>query len=58
MGASSSHNNDPTSKNSLFGVVTLTKNADMINIGILVAEMDLTEDQVSHFQAVDLVKIY
>ena len=44
VGASSSHNNDPTSKNSLFGVVTLTKNADMINIGILVAEMDLTED--------------
>ena len=28
MGASSSHNNDPTLKNCLFGAVTLTKNAD------------------------------
>ena len=27
MGASSSHNNDPTLKNFLFGEVTLTKNA-------------------------------
>ena len=29
MGASSSHNNDPTLKNCLFGAVTLTKNADI-----------------------------
>ena len=58
LGASSSHNNDPTFKNPLFGEVTLTKNADMINMGILVAEMDLAEDKVFHFQAVDLVKIY
>ena len=29
VGASSSHNNDPTLKNSLFGAVTLTKNADI-----------------------------
>ena len=28
MGASSSHDNDPTLKNCLFGAVTLTKNAD------------------------------
>ena len=28
MGASSSHNNDPTLKNLLFGAVTSTKNAD------------------------------
>ena len=29
MGASSSHNNDPTLKNWLYGVVTLTKNTDI-----------------------------
>ena len=29
LGASSSHTNDPISKNCLFGVVTLTKNADI-----------------------------
>ena len=29
LGASSSHVNDPTLKNSLFGAVTLTKNADI-----------------------------
>ena len=29
LGASRSHNNDPTSKNSLFGAVTLTKNANI-----------------------------
>ena len=28
MGAPSSHNNDPTLKNGLFGAVTLTKSAD------------------------------
>ena len=29
LGASSSHDNDPTLKNCLFGAVTLTKNADI-----------------------------
>ena len=29
LGASSSHNYDPTLKNCLFGTVTLTKNADI-----------------------------
>ena len=29
MGASSSHNNDPTLKNCLYGAVTLTKNTDI-----------------------------
>ena len=29
LGASSSHNNDPTLKNCLFGAVTLTKNTDI-----------------------------
>ena len=32
LGASSSHINDPTLKNCLFGAVTLTKNADMVKI--------------------------
>ena len=33
FGASSSHNNDPTLKNSSFGEVTLTKNADIDKYG-------------------------
>ena len=33
LGASSSHNNDPTLKNCLFGVVTLPKNADIDKYG-------------------------
>ena len=56
LGASSSHNNDPTRKNCLFGAVTLTKNANIV--GILVMELDLIEDQASHFLVLDLVKMY
>ena len=33
LSASSSHNNDPTLKNCLFGAVTLTKNADIEKYG-------------------------
>ena len=33
MGASRSHNNDPTLKNFLFGAVTLTKNKDADKYG-------------------------
>ena len=33
LGAYSSHNNDPTLKNCLFGTVTLTENADIDNYG-------------------------
>ena len=33
LGASSSHNNDPTLKNCLFGALTLTKNADIDKYG-------------------------
>ena len=33
LGASSSHNNDPTLKNCLFGAVTLTKNTDIEKYG-------------------------
>ena len=33
IGASGSHNNDPTQKNCLFGAVTLTINADIDKYG-------------------------
>ena len=55
LGASSSHSNDPILKNCLFGEVTLTNNVDIDKYGTLVMELDLTEDQVFHFQVVDLV---
>ena len=54
--ASNSQNNDPTRKHCLFGAVTLTKNANIV--GILVMELDLIEDQASHFLVLDLVKMY
>ena len=57
LGASSSHNNDPTLKNCLFGAVTLTKTQILICIDILFIELDLIEDQVFNFQVVDLVKM-
>ena len=58
LGASSSHNNDPTLKNCLFRAVALTKNADIVGMGTLVMELDLIEDQAFHIQKVDLVKTY
>ena len=33
LGASTTHDNDPTLKNCLFGAVTLTKNADIVKYG-------------------------
>ena len=57
LGASSSHNNDPTLKSCLFGAVTLTKTQILICIDILFMELDLIEDQVFNFQVVDLVKM-
>ena len=57
LGASSSHNNDPTLKNCLFGAVTLTKTQILICIDILFMELDFIEDQVFNFQVVDLVKM-
>ena len=44
LGACSTHNNDPTLKNGLFGAVTLTKISD-IGMGILAMELDLIEKQ-------------
>ena len=56
LGASSSHKNDPTLKNVVFGAVTKTQT--LISISTLVMVLDLIEDQVFHFQVVDLVKMY
>ena len=58
LGASGSHDNDPTLKNCLFGAITLTKSTDIIYTGILVMELDLTEHQVFHFQVTGLSKMY
>ena len=57
LGASSSSVNDPTLKSCLFGAVSLIKNA-LINMDILVMELDLIEEEVSHFQVEELVKMY
>ena len=58
LGASSSHINDPTLKNCLFGAATLTKNADMISMDILDMELDLIEEEFFHFQVVVMVSMY
>ena len=58
LGGSTSKNNDPTLKNCLFAAVIFTKMLILISMGILVMELDLIEDQVFHFQVVDLVKMY
>ena len=57
LSASSSHVNNPTLKNCLFGAVTLT-NCILISMDILVMELDLIEEEVFHFQMVDMVKTY
>ena len=57
LGASSSNNSDPTIKNCLFDVGTLKKTQILINMGIPVMELDLIEEEVFHFQVVDLVKM-
>ena len=49
LGASSSNVNDPTLQNCLFGAVTLTKNAELINMDILVVGLGLIEEEVFHF---------
>ena len=50
----SSHSDNSTLKNCLFGAVKLAKNADVDKI----MELILIEYQVFHFQAVGLVKMY
>ena len=56
LGASSSFNNDPTLKNSLFGAVKL-KMLILISNDIQVMVLDLTEKEVFYFQVLDLVKM-
>ena len=53
LGASTSHDNDPTLKNCLFGVVN-KKNQTLINL----EDQNQIEDQIFHFQVVDSVKMY
>ena len=57
LSASSSNNNDSTLENCLFDAVTLTKNADIDKYGCSGYGIGF-EDQVFHFQVVDLVKMY
>ena len=54
LAGSSSHSDNSTLKNCLFGAVRLAKNADVDKV----MELILIEDQVFHFQAVGLVKMY
>ena len=49
--------NDYTLKNCLFGAVTLTKKAGIHKDGYSGYGMDLIENQVFHFQLVDLVEM-
>ena len=58
LSASGSHTDDLTPKNCLLGAVRLTKTQILISMGTLVMELDLIEDQIFHFQVVDLVKMY
>ena len=58
LGASSSHNNDPTLKHCLIGAVTFTKKLILIYMVILVMELGLIEDEASHFMVLDFVKMY
>ena len=57
LGASGSHDNDPTLKKCLLGAVTLTKNADIDKYKYCYG-LNLREGQIFHFQMMDLVKIY
>ena len=57
FGASSSNDSNPTLKSCLFGAVTLKKTRILTNMGILVIGLDLIDEEVFHFQVVDLVKM-
>ena len=49
---------DLTLENCLFGQLLCLKTSILISMGILVMELDLIEEEVFHFQVVDLVKMY
>ena len=55
--ASSSHINDPTLKNCLFGAVTLTKNADIDKYRYSGYGIGFDRRGSFHFQVVDFVKM-
>ena len=55
--ASSSNNDDPTVRNSLFRAVRLSKNADIDKYGYSGCRVDLIKEEVFHFQVVDLVDL-
>ena len=58
LGASSSNDSDPTLKNCLFGVVTLTKNADIEKYGYSGYGIGFDRRGSFHFQVANLVKMY
>ena len=58
LGASSSHINDPTLKNCLFGAVALTEHADIDKYGYSGHGIGFDRREVFDFQVVDLIKIY
>ena len=57
LSASTSHIDDPTLKNCLFGAVTLTENADIDKYRHSGYGIGLTEKEVFHFQVMDMVKM-
>ena len=57
LSASSSHSDDPTLGNCLFGAVTLTRKTDIDKYGYSGYGVGFDRNQVFHFQVVDLVKI-
>ena len=58
LGASSSHINDPTLENCLFGAFTLTKNADIEKYKYSGYVIGFDRRSSFHFQVVNIVKIY
>ena len=56
-GASSSFDDDPTLKNSLFGAVTFNKNADIDKYGYSGYGIGFDRKSIFHLQVVDLVKM-
>ena len=58
LGGSSSHINDPTLKNCLFGAVTLTKNAVIDKYEYSGFGIGFDRRDIFHFQVVDIVKMY
>ena len=58
LGASTSHNNDPTLRNCLCGTVILTKNTDIDKYGYSGYGIGFDRRSRFHFQVVDLVKMY